>query len=279
MVEMYSSRELTYEHDVLDAFDALLRVSSELLFRGSPMLFGVPLCLLDLGLLWSRKSRIPFDLLRRRKTKKNGDWPVFRAWSWVSCVGRVNLSAGRRSPTLTCLTWLDAANGTSVLPQEGRGPPGASWAGWGEWEEIEMSEGMFGFILKHGNKRTKYIPPSDDKSWDQSPLEAATGLLHLYADVAEFWVTEAVLPYVTVLAIWDSDGVKAGEASRDLSGPGDFNGHFSFIKVSRTTLRSRDSLGYDPAWNQNSGSLQGRPGEPSIKPTGTASALVLLRPF
>ncbi len=77
-IEEYTHREITYQHDALNAFAGLLHIFSR--FFRCKTLLGLPESLLDVALLWK-----PTSQLQRR----NG----FPSWSWAGWVGRVAYDA------------------------------------------------------------------------------------------------------------------------------------------------------------------------------------------
>lgn len=298
LVRDYTWRHLTHDYDILNAFEAILRVSSELLFRQSPMLFGIPLCSLDIGLLWK-----PYEQGAKRRshvTDRGADKCVpFPSWSWTSAIGPVQ-SYGTNATTPR-ISWLDASDGITILPNECTGSPPAAWPGWKDW--LCENDGVEGdttyFVPKHERQHVRYSYPIDDTVWDQSPMHAESGILHLLADVAHFRVAGETndmlkkrleildtkpspstpgslhrLPFTKTdtyrydvrkkrLEILDADGALAGAIQPDLSAPEDFSGSYHFIKVSQTTLFTSTPF-LDPAWDLKSKSLKGSPGAPSI---------------
>ena len=73
-IELYTRRHLTFESDILNAFEGVGRVLQQRM--NSPLLSGVPEKVLDSSLLW--ESLQP---LRRRAG--------FPSWSWVGWVGEI----------------------------------------------------------------------------------------------------------------------------------------------------------------------------------------------
>ena len=73
-IEQYTHREMSYQSDILNAFAGLVQIFSRC-FK-SKTCFGLPECLLDIGLLWE-----PTQQLTRRKG--------FPSWSWAGWTGQV----------------------------------------------------------------------------------------------------------------------------------------------------------------------------------------------
>jgi hypothetical protein len=297
LVQDYTRRSLTHDYDILNAFEAILHVSSEVLFRKSPMLFGVPLCSLDIGLLWKSVD----TRTKRRKnhvTDRGADKRVpFPSWSWTSVVGPAQFYG--TNVTIPRISWLDALDSTTILPIQCTGSPPANWPGWKDWlceydgAQIDITY----FVPKHEHRHVRYSYPIDDTVWDQSPMHTESGILHLLADVALFKVaTETndmlkkrleildlqldlsargvrhgfhyIVPEMGYarekrLEVLDADGALAGTIEPDSSAPEDFSGSYHFIKVSQRTLFT-SSLFLDPAWDPKSNSLKGSAGEPYI---------------
>jgi len=76
LVEGYNRRNLTFESDAVNAFTAITTVMSNS-FPGG-FLFGIPVFLFDIGMLWTRASPL---------TRRNG----FPSWSWLGWAGDVRL--------------------------------------------------------------------------------------------------------------------------------------------------------------------------------------------
>ena len=96
LVEQYSYRQMTYDHDVINALTGLLNIF-DLCFK-STMIFGLPEVLFDIALLWR-----PTERLTRRTTSGGKTFP---SWSWTGWKGRVTYDQpytlrrdGTRSPT------------------------------------------------------------------------------------------------------------------------------------------------------------------------------------
>lgn len=78
IVDQFTSREFTYESDVIDALDGLFNSLGTV--EDEAFICGLPETLLDTALLWQ-----PRGPLRRRKPYPNGE--AFPTWSWAGWVG------------------------------------------------------------------------------------------------------------------------------------------------------------------------------------------------
>jgi len=124
-VQAYSSRQLTYANDILNAFTGVQKALTRSC-RHSQMLWGLPAAAFDWAILWQQP---PGQLLRRR--------PGFPSWSWMGWAGTVNMATDTWSEFdqrwLCQRTWIDwhivDEQGTEVplwtlLENEGRGEGG-----------------------------------------------------------------------------------------------------------------------------------------------------------
>ena len=114
IVETYTSRQLSYPSDILNAFrgiEAVLRP----LFR-SDFVFGLPRSEIDSQLLWQ-----PTGLLTRRRSLDTGV-PIFPSWTWAGWVGEVQCET---SENLSRIEWIEA-NGERYSAKDFRYPTGAN---------------------------------------------------------------------------------------------------------------------------------------------------------
>lgn len=100
----YTSRNLSYEEDILNAFQGVSNILSRDLFSSSLFVFGMPLCLLDVALLW-----YPAGPLSRRR-RPSPTTSHFPGWSWAGWLGRFELDwYGNISKITTSrVEWLNA---------------------------------------------------------------------------------------------------------------------------------------------------------------------------
>jgi hypothetical protein len=80
LVQTYSTRRLTYDSDVLNAFSGFTSIFEEL--YKAPCVCGLPIASLNASLLWTGVSR-----LKRRRLSEHG-FPL-PSWSWAGWIGPV----------------------------------------------------------------------------------------------------------------------------------------------------------------------------------------------
>ena len=95
IVRNYTSRQLTYASDIINAFEG---VAARLrpLFR-SDLLFGIPRSELDSQILWQ-----PDGPMTRRRDPQTG-LPIFPSWSWAGWVGKVRCNT---KENLSRIEWI-----------------------------------------------------------------------------------------------------------------------------------------------------------------------------
>lgn len=113
IVETYTSRQLSFPSDMLNAFKAI-EARFHSLFR-SDFVFGLPRSELDSQLLWQ-----PAGPLKRRRDPKT-NLPIFPSWSWAGWVGEVRCNT---KETLSRIEWVEA-DGTRRSGNDYRYPAGA----------------------------------------------------------------------------------------------------------------------------------------------------------
>jgi hypothetical protein len=216
----YTRRNLSYEEDILNAFQGVASLMARRIFNNSPVLFGIPQCLLDVALLWQPAG----PLRRRHRTSLHAS--AFPNWSWVGWVGRFELDwySNLSERTQSRVIWLNA-NGTNLaLESEWTGRPDPKWSQWPTWER-HVAEGQFVYYTKKGgDAETWFCHPIPDLFDPQpSPINFQTGNLHLRAEIARLTVKEthsgrwSESPSCKEgdhdkceLSILDSDGIRAG---------------------------------------------------------------------
>ena len=103
VVEAFTKREITFEYDVLNAFEGVARRMYPM-FR-SDFVVGLPRTELDYCLLWEPAGRL------RRRLDCDGN-ALFSSWSWAGWVGEVQIDWTERIPRIK---WLDeSANEVSI---------------------------------------------------------------------------------------------------------------------------------------------------------------------
>jgi hypothetical protein len=93
MVEGYTNRNLSYKEDILNGFKGILAVMKCL--GTEEIVNGVPLRILDAGLLWIPAVRG----IQRRVTRNNV--AICSSWSWAGWLGKVHYMAELRGNALT----------------------------------------------------------------------------------------------------------------------------------------------------------------------------------
>lgn len=269
IISEYTSRSLSYQEDILNALQGVTNILSRDLFNNSPFVFGIPLCLLDLGLLWQ-----PAGLLRRRCRSVHSE-RHFPSWSWTGWVGRFETDwwGNISERTISRAVWLNTASPNLPIERECTGNPNSSWTGWDLWKR-NIDANQVVYYTRKGGEADKWFchPILDQVDCQSSPLNLESGYLNLRAEIAQLTVNsihslrkwsqsptcEEGIHEKCELSVFDSDGVPAGivyvdgNTFRRLQ-PGRYN----FVKLSQTTLAHADS---DPAWDEETESYAGRPG-------------------
>lgn len=115
VVESYTSRHLTFESDILNAFRGI-----ETLFRPlfrSDFVFGLPRSELDSQLLWQ-----PAGPCTRRRDPVTGI-PMFPSWSWAGWVGKITCNV---EENLSRIEWVEGEDEERFSGKDFRYPKGAN---------------------------------------------------------------------------------------------------------------------------------------------------------
>ncbi|KAI4281887.1 MAG: hypothetical protein L6R38_003353 [Xanthoria sp. 2 TBL-2021] len=115
VVESYTSRHLTFESDILNAFRGI-----ETLFRPlfrSDFVFGLPRSELDSQLLWQ-----PAGPCTRRRDPVT-DIPMFPSWSWAGWVGKITCNV---EENLSRIEWIEGEDEERFSGKDFRYPKGAN---------------------------------------------------------------------------------------------------------------------------------------------------------
>ena len=277
MVEEYTRRDLSHKEDIVNAFEGVLQILNRRFFMMRPVVFGIPLCILDISLLWH-----PAKALCRRSGdgSRHGGFP---SWSWAGWIGPIEyqflMNASER--TILCATWLDGNqqyHQERPLPSTVTGRPPPSWPHWDKWERYVSRYEEIYYVEKNGDPECWLCHPIDSARTlpvTDTPMDS-TGTLHLIAEVATLKITEEHSTWsstctsdshdVCNLVIFDSQGHRAGIAVVDGTTAQAIRKRpqgQSFIKLSQTALTSgRD----DPSWDPVTESYIGVPGAPAINP-------------
>jgi hypothetical protein len=274
VVAEYCKRYLSYESDILNAFAGIAGYMSEAVFAGAPLIMGIPSCSLEVGLLWH-----PAEKLRRRA----GD--QFPSWSWAGWIGMVEYSEmvdydNIFDRTISRIVWDSQRTNNQV---EGGNKvmtcmPPPSWDGWRRWERMVTREMDETYFIRKDLWTTRWF--AHPIASQQQPVQLQGSRLRLTADVARLKLTgeHAKLWYesedcnegnheVCRLQVFSQSDHRAGIVVMDgttfASTTFSPDSLFCFIKVSQTTLApGRD----DPAWDIETKTYAGIPGEPAINP-------------
>lgn len=276
----YTSRNLSHEEDITDAFQGVANLLSHHLFNGSPFVFGIPLCLLDVALLWQSDGPL------RRRHRISQKLLMFPSWSWAGWVGRIefNWYANTSERTLSRVIWLEANESDLPVESEWTGIPKRTWPKWALWKRhVDTGEWVY-YTRMDGDGDSWFCHPIPDRVDPQpSPVNSTTGHLRVLAEIAKLAVTgkhsgrwsqnpkcDEGVHEMCELSIFDSDGIRAGilfidgNTFRRLSA-----GLHEFIKLSQTTLSHGES---DPAWDESTERYSGEPGHLSINPRSPLDA-------
>jgi hypothetical protein len=266
VVAEYSSCELSFEADMLNAFVGISSFLSKSIFLDWPFLMGIPSCSLEVGLLWQPATR-----LRRR----SGSY--LPSWSWVGWVGMINYADEHENVferNVTRIQWdLNNSSSDKTLADS----PYIDATDLRDWTRHVVGDLNEVHYTRNDLPLERWFshPITEHQRLMRTP---PTPLLTCTADVATFNMTgeHADLWYQTCdddehdvchLSVFDLNGRRAGIVIMDGATfeHTDFSQQsFKFVKISQTTLTARD----DPAWDEKSKSYTGRPGEGAIKPRG-----------
>lgn len=285
IVREFTARTLSYEEDSEAAFQGVANALRLRIFNGSPVLFGVPLCYLDLALLWYPTGRS--ERRRRRVERGSGAPAYFPSWTWMGWKGKFVIeNVGNKSETvISRVEWLDARDRKSGLSKASTGMPPASWTGWSQWTR-HVDQHDFGFFTFNASQNTdkRFCHPVPACVGSQPlPVDPASGMLFMRAEVARMtlslhhtgrWDQEPACfdgdhaSATCQLWILDNAGKRAGiahvsgqwlvgkDTTAARSGP-------SFLKLSQQTFSLNES---DPAWDGETCTYRGAPGSPAINP-------------
>jgi hypothetical protein len=261
-VTEYSSCELSFEADMLNAFVGISSFMSKALFLGSPFIIGIPSCSLEVGLLWQPAQRL------RRRSGTN-----LPSWSWVGWVGMVNYAEHENvfERNISCILWdiEDTPDRKTPEPSSEQSTISADWERHviGELNDVHYTRTdlppsqWFSHPIVHQQR------PLPSKPTPRLKCTAEVAKLSITGEHADLWFQscEEDEHDVCHLQIFDQSGHRAGVAVMDgatFEQTSFSQNSFSFIKVSQTTLRDQD----DPAWDESSKTYAGRPGELAINP-------------
>jgi hypothetical protein len=264
VVAEYSSCELSFEDDMLNAFVGISSFLSKALFLGCPFLMGIPLCSLEVGLLWQPATRL------RRRSGTN-----LPSWAWVGWVGMINYADENENVferTIGHMQWDVGSISSDATSTANQAANAITPKGWTRHVVGDLNQIHY---TRNDLPPTRWFShPIAELPW---PSRLPTNpLLNCIADIATLNITgeHAELWYqscdddehdICHLQVFDHNGHRAGVVVMDGATfeHTAFSQHaFTFVKVSQTTLMARD----DPAWDEESKSYAGRPGESARNP-------------
>jgi hypothetical protein len=274
LVETYTQRSLSYASDILNAFKGIAHVIQINLFENSPVLWGMPLCALDTGILWQPggfcEQRLPLS--------------EFPSWTWAGWTGQIRYPAlwNMSERTLSKVEWYFFMEGVSGSPRrlrgEHHGTLSSDWQHWQQWQRHVSDSDMIHYTSAEKGPDCWFSHPIDrDINLEQQyisrmshlGIKADTARLTVPREHANLWSADYRCAEdqhaVCQLTILDSKGHRAGIVVLDGNTAKSLpSGLHTFIKLSQTTLSSgRD----DPAWFEETKSFAGKPGDDAINTT------------
>jgi hypothetical protein len=256
VVEYFTTRNLRYKHDILNAFSGIARYMQPI-FR-SEFLYGLPQSELDYCLMWE-----PVGKIERRVCDNGAEFP---SWSWAGWVGAIHYRWDER---LSRLKWLDEVGHKLSLDQyrlSNPSMPQADQEAWKQqWTEKRVS---WGFRYFHH--------PSDSTSWFRNPVAEGprlgpncipgTQLLRIEAEVIDIKMPTDWSPEMTETAagpIWefslDDNGFKTGyfRVPTNVAKEMHHSKSYKFVRIARCSIHlDRESIrslknGDRPAWSSD----------------------------
>jgi len=185
-VEYFSTRDITYHGDVLNAFKGIAQKMKPL-FR-SEFVYGLPLSELDYCLLWEPSGR---EFCRRRDPETGN--PMFPSWSWAGWVGHIRYNWQER---LSRVKWVGELN-QEFTSDEYRAPyaqdSDANYQAWRkEWTE-KATRSDFRYFYHSSDPdvwfRNPVAPEAERNPRLGSPCDPTTGHLRFWA-----WTIDVVFP-------------------------------------------------------------------------------------
>jgi len=278
IVALYTARTLTYPNDILNAFAGVSTALSQRFFGGNPIIQGIPLSILDAGLLWH-----PAAKLHRRCTEETDTTPG--SWSWAGWVGGACYPSMQNvsDTMISRVEWLDASKMREgvieCLGPEATGKPSDNWPGWAGWTRITSEAGALEYVRADDPAGARFchpIQPLTGPGGPPTPVDPTTGHLHFLAETAMLTVSgkhsQSLFAdsrcskgnhHVCLLTVSDADGRQAGIVIVDGNSSAMLTpGPHTFIKLSQRTFCPDSG---DPAWENVTESFSGAPGEPGLR--------------
>ena len=153
-VEHFTTRDITYTHDILNAFTGITE-RMRTIFR-SGFVYGLPRSELDCALMWQ-----PAGAMQRRICANGVEFP---SWSWAGWLGSV------RYPFENCLPrvrWVHHETGQLLSPDDYRCPATGRLEWRQEWTEKRSHSGFRYFYHS-----------SDEKAWFRNPTSPESQRTH-----------------------------------------------------------------------------------------------------
>jgi hypothetical protein len=263
VVGEYSSCELSFEADMLNAFMGLSSFLSKELFMGWPFIIGIPLCSLEVGLLWQPAMR-----LRRRVTTK------LPSWSWVGWVGLINYADENEFERTISRIKFSIDVGSGVM--SAMDAPLDHSALRQDWQRHVVGELNDVHYTRVDLPSTRWFSHPIPALPEWPPRLSSNVLLRCTAEIAKLNITgtHVELWYqscsedehdVCHLQVYDRERHRAGVVVMDgatYEQTSFSQSTFTFVKIAQSTLTARD----DPAWSEKSKSFAGQPRKPAINP-------------
>jgi hypothetical protein len=266
VVSDYTKRSLFNEENIFYAFAAISEVLRRDMFGGRLFLACLPLCMLDVSLLWTRCENLACSCgvegLRRR-VGSPGTMSAFPSWSWTGWVGHVeydDVVGNLPERIISQVTWLD---GPRELPADATGEPSNDWPLWNGWKRLSKSKAEPFYVLKDGDWKRHFSYPMDLESQpSHNPMNPGSGALSFRAEVVYLKVSNERHSLGSKrisntkpsskdpLKVVDERGIQIGIVFEDGILPDNTSTTTScFIKLSQTTV-STSLLQYDPAFDR-----------------------------
>ena len=269
VVSDYTKRSLFNEKNVFYAFAAISEVLRRDMFGGRPFLACMPLCILDVSLLWARCEKLTCSCgvegLRRR-VGSPGTMRAFPSWSWTGWVGHVeydDVVGNLPERIISQVTWLNGQDGQRELPADVTGEPSNDWPLWNRWKCQSKSKSEPYYVLKDGDGKRHFCYPMDLESQPPYyPMDPESGTLSFRAEVVYLTVSNERHSLGSKRIsntkpsckdprkVVDERGIQIGIVYEDKILPDNSpTTTCCFIKLSRTTV-STSLLQVDPAFDQ-----------------------------
>ncbi len=248
-VYWYTSRKLSYDYDVLNAFSGIMAFLRP--YMRSKFLYGLPETELDTALLWQ-----PHNAAHRRKDSITGE-TLFPSWSWAGWIGKISHSATSFDllsvPRVKWVdTSLDSTRDNTFSADEYRAEAKETSASEEPWYRGQSkAEGRF-YYFQSTKPDAWFLHPTarEERRKFRSRLKPNTACLQFYALTARFKITGWHMPNTGVvgarackgdrhticpLAIYDDDDYVVGTMNVPASIAGQIEpGNHEFICLSRS---------------------------------------------